>query len=84
MNSNFATQTQTSKEEDSLKITSQETLIKTPDSETNWARYGLILFLIVILAVNGYLIWTKYFDNKQINKQTNKQINKLNLDKILN
>lgn len=81
MNSNFATQKQTSEEENPLKITSQETesakqkgtLIKTPDSETDWARYGLILFIIVILAVSGYLIWTKYFDNKQINK--------LNLDK---
>ena len=44
-----------------------------PDFEKDWKRYGLILFIIVILAVSGYLIWTKYFDNKQINK--------LNLDK---
>ena len=81
MTSNFATQKQNSKEEDTLKIASQETesatkkesLIKMPDFEKDWTRYGLILFIIVILAVSGYLIWTKYIENNQTNK--------LNLDK---
>ena len=68
MNSNFATQKQTSEEEKNglSPITkSKESLVKTSDSEIDWARYGLILFIIIILAVSGYLIWTKYFDNKK-------------------
>ena len=76
MNSNFATQKQTSEEEKNglSPITkSKESLVKTSDSEIDWARYGLILFIIIILAVSGYLIWTKYIENNQTNK--------LNLDK---